>query len=83
MYKNLIRISCGLLFLLFASSTYAQNVKNIDITMTEVSRADIIELGDIQINASHGRIYQIDVPAFKQELVGISHREVPQSGFVV
>jgi len=64
------------------SPTIAQNTKIVNIGMTEVSRGDIEGLGDVQINADHSRIYQMDITALKAELVGISHRELPASGFV-
>lgn len=50
--------------------------------MTEVSRADLLGLGDIQFNTVNGRIYELDIAALKADLIGISHRDVAQSGFV-
>lgn len=82
MYKKLLRLSLGLLFALPSFTGTAQNIKIIDIGMMEVSRADILPLGDPQIDADQARIYQMDLTALKAELVGIAHREVSTSGFV-
>ncbi|NRA12800.1 MAG: proprotein convertase P-domain-containing protein [Crocinitomicaceae bacterium] len=82
MYKKLQRLTLSLMLLWIASPAIAQSIKNIDLGMTEVPRADLLGLGTPQIKAAHARMYQLDVDALKAELIGISHREVPQSGFV-
>jgi subtilisin-like proprotein convertase family protein len=82
MYKKLLRLTLSLLFLWTALPAVSQNIKNIDLGMTEATRTDLLGLGNPQINAINGRIYELDVNTLKAELIGISHREVPQSGFV-
>lgn len=82
MYKKLLRLTLGLFFLWGALPAFSQNTKTIDFTMTEVSRADIIGLGDIQIHAENARYYQFDIDALKAQMEGVMYREDPGVGFL-
>jgi subtilisin-like proprotein convertase family protein len=80
--KKLLRLCICFVFVLTATYAFSQNIKKINLGMTEVSRADLLGLGDIQFNTVNGRIYELDIAALKADLIGISHRDVAQSGFV-
>ncbi|MFT6244964.1 MAG: subtilisin-like proprotein convertase family protein [Salibacteraceae bacterium] len=82
MYKKLLRLTLSLLFLWTASPAVSQNIKTVDFTMNEVSRADILGLGDIQINAENARYYHFDIDALKSQMAGVMYREDPGVGFL-
>lgn len=82
MYKKLLRLTLSLMFLWTALPVVSQNIKTVDFAMNEVSRADILGLGDVQINAENARYYQFDIDALKSQMAGVMYREDPGVGFL-
>jgi len=77
-------LSQGLLVLTLLFSTtvvFGQNTKKISFDAKEVSADALVGLGDYQINTTESRIYQLDIQPLYEQLEGIAHREVAESGF--
>jgi subtilisin-like proprotein convertase family protein len=70
------------MFLWTALPAFSQNIKTVDFVMTEVSRAEVLGLGNLQIHAENARYYQFDIDALKSQMDGVMYREEPGVGFV-
>ena len=74
----------GLLFflILFCNFSFSQDEKKINYNWTEVSKNAIPFIGSAQIQATSAKYFQIDVNTIREQMEGVMHREVENSGFV-
>jgi subtilisin-like proprotein convertase family protein len=63
-------------------NTFAQNEKLINYAIKEVSKSEVSFLGELQINAVNAKYYKMDISKLSQEMDGVMHRELENSGFI-
>lgn len=70
------------LFLGTAFVGHSQNIKKVNYSNIEISKATANFFGTPQIQATEYKVYQIDIATLKSQLNGIAFREHDNSGFV-
>ena len=67
--------------ILCTMSAFGQNTKTIILDTKELTESELVGIGDVQIRATEAKIYRIDIQSLYEQLEGIAHREVAESGF--
>ena len=67
--------------ILCTMSAFGQNTKTIILDTKELTESELVGIGDVQIRATEAKIYRIDIQPLYEQLEGIAHREVAESGF--
>jgi len=70
------------LLLFSATLTLGQKTKNINFSAKETTLGKLPVFEQPQIEASSFKVFEMDIESLKTQMVGVSHREQPNSGFV-
>jgi hypothetical protein len=77
------KVFSALLFLLvFALSSFAQELRNIPYAIEQVSTESVIMMGTPQISAHEFQVFKLDIDALRAGLEGMTYREGTINGFV-
>jgi len=79
--KNM-KLCLFLIAVFFGMSLQAQNEKAIKFKTGEISKSQVLLLGNPQIQASSYKVFEFDVESLQEQLEGIAHRENRNNGFV-